>query len=91
MAGFGFFRGVYDSNLFAALFDVVKPQYRATASGIYLSFAFVMGSLAPRVLAQIKEVSGLGTGIMSLAWFFLAGAAFLIVSALFFYKKNYEN
>lgn len=91
MAGFGFFRGVYDSNLFAALFDVVKPQYRATASGIYLSFAFVMGSLAPRVLAQIKEISGLGAGIMSLAWFFLAGAAFLIVSALFFYKKNYEN
>ncbi len=91
MAGFGFFRGVYDSNLFAALFDVVKPQYRATASGLYLAFAFVVGSLAPRVLAHIKESADLATGIASLGWFFSAGAVFLLLATLLFFRKNYES
>ena len=83
MAGFGFFRGVYDSNLFAALFDVIEPRYRATASGLYLSFAFVMGSVAPKLMAYIKEIAGFSAGI------FLLGSAFIAVSMLFFFNKNY--
>ena len=89
MAGFGFFRGVYDSNLFAALFDVIEPRYRATASGLYLSFAFVMGSVAPKLMAYIKEIAGFSAGIMSLSAAFLLGSAFVAVSMLFFFNKNY--
>ncbi|MBD3267068.1 MFS transporter, partial [bacterium] len=33
MAAFGLFRGIYDSNLFAALFDVIEPRVRASAVG----------------------------------------------------------
>ena len=89
MAGFGFFRGVYDSNLFAALFDVVEPRYRATASGLYLSFAFVMGSIAPKLMAYIKEIAGFSAGIMSLSAAFLLGSAFVAAAMLFFFNKNY--
>ena len=89
MAGFGFFRGVYDSNLFAALFDVVEPRYRATASGLYLSFAFVMGSIAPKLMAYIKEIAGFSAGIMSLSAAFLLGSAFVAAAMLFFFDKNY--
>lgn len=89
MAGFGFFRGVYDSNLFAALFDVIEPRYRATASGIYLSFAFVMGSVAPKLMAYIKETAGFSAGIMSLSVAFLLGSVFILISMAFFFNKNY--
>ena len=91
MAAFGFFRGVYDSNLFAALFDIVEPRFRASASGIYLSFAFVMGSVAPRLLAEIKAVSSMSVAMMSLSGFFLAGSIFLLIATLFFFRKNYYN
>lgn len=89
MAGFGFFRGVYDSNLFAALFDVIAPRYRATASGLYLSFAFVMGSVAPKLMAYIKEIAGFSAGIMSLSVAFLIGSVFILVAMVFFFNKNY--
>ena len=88
MAGFGFFRGVYDSNLFAALFDVVEPRYRATASGLYLSFAFVTGSVAPKLMAYIKEAAGFSAGIMSLSAAFLLGSVFVAASMLFFFDKD---
>ena len=31
---FGIFRGMYDSNRFAALYDVVKEKYHSTATGL---------------------------------------------------------
>ncbi len=89
MAGFGFFRGIYDSNLFAALFDVVEPRFRATASGLYLSFAFVAGGLAPVILALIKEQFGMQIGMMSLSAYFLLGAFFVVIAIKFFFAKNF--
>ncbi len=89
MACFGFFRGIYDSNLFAVVFDIVEPRFRATASGIYLSFAFVVGSIAPRLLAEIKQVSSMSVAMMSLSGFFFVGSIFLLIATLFFFKKNY--
>ncbi|MCX6909232.1 MAG: MFS transporter, partial [Verrucomicrobia bacterium] len=50
LAGFGFFRGVYDSNLFAALFDVIPPRYRSSATGLMLSCAFTVGATSPVLL-----------------------------------------
>jgi hypothetical protein len=37
MGLFGLFRGLYDSNLFASLYEVVRPQAGATATGIMLA------------------------------------------------------
>ena len=89
MAAFGFFRGIYDSNLFAALFDIVEPRFRATASGLYLSIAFVAGSFASVVLAVIKGNFGMQVGIMSLSAYFFAGAVFVLILIKFFFSKNF--
>ena len=43
MTGFGFFKGFYDANLWASLYDLVKPQRRATAQGLMNSIGWLRG------------------------------------------------
>jgi MFS family permease len=85
---FGLFRGIYDSNLFASLYDVIKPRFRASATGLMLSFAFVVGSLSPVILGWMKTRVGLAAGLSSLAWFYLFGAACVFVAVTFFFQRD---
>jgi len=92
MALFGFFRGMYDSNLFTTLFDVIEPRFRASSTGIMLAFAFIIGALAPVVLGWIKTIAGLDTGISFLSSFYLIGAILVFTGLkLFFYKDYYKE
>ena len=91
LAAFGFFRGVYDSNLFAALFDVIEPKYRASSVGVMTSFAFIAGAFAPLLLGIIKAQYGLSVGIASLSIFYLAAAVLILLAILFFFKKDYYH
>ena len=75
MAAFGVFRGVYDSNLMASLFDIIPQRYHASGAGIMLSCGFVFGSTSPVVLGTLKEHFSSSAGLASLAAFYLAGAA----------------
>jgi len=80
MALFGVFRGVYDSNLMAALFDIMPQKYHASGAGIMLSFAFVFGSTSPLILGVLKERFASSTGLATLAAFYLVGAAIIAVA-----------
>ena len=91
MGLFGFWRGVYDSNQFASIFDVVEPRYRASAMGIMLSFAFIVAAIAPVVLGFVKDASSLQVGMESLTWFFIAGAAVITIARFAFLKRDYVN
>ena len=97
LAGFGLFRGVYDSNLFVALFDVIEPKYRSTATGVMLSFAFVTGAFSPVILGGMKQYIGLQQGIMGLSLvYFMASVSIFIALKTCFLKdyhleKNMEN
>lgn len=89
MGLFGIFRGIYDSNLFAALFDVIEPKYRASSIGIMLSFGFIVGALAPVLLGWTKSVVGLEMGISLLAVFHLVGALLVYLGLKCFFVKDY--
>ena len=91
MALFGVFRGVYDSNLFASLFDVIKPRYHASAGGIMLCCAFIFGSSSSTVLGWMKQTFSMQTGLASLAGFYLTGALVILVARLCFLRKDYEG
>ncbi|GAB2777690.1 MFS transporter [Rhabdobacter roseus] len=67
LAAFGFCRGVYDANIYATLFDVVAPAYRATSSGLMAMAAFLVGSLSPYLLGVMKPTWGLSGGLSSLS------------------------
>lgn len=88
---FGLFRGLYDSNLFASLFDVIKPQYRATATGLMLSFGFLVGSLSPTVLGYLKSQFGLTLGLASLSASYVVGSAVILAARALFFTNDYEG
>ena len=88
---FGLFRGIYDSNLFASLFDVIKPQYRASATGLMLSFAFLVGAFSPTVLGLLKTKFGLSFGLASLAGFYVLGGLIVLIGCALFFRKDYEG
>ena len=81
---FGVFRGAYDSNNFAAFFDVVEPRYHASAAGFNLMIAFLFGCFSPTVLGWTKAHYSMSSGLASLALAYLAGAALLAVGGRIF-------
>ena len=87
MALFGVFRGVYDSNLMASLFDLIPSRYHASGAGIMLCFGFVFGSTSPVVLGLLKERFSSATGLATLAAFYLAGAAVIALARRRAYAK----
>lgn len=91
LALFGFFRGIYDSNLYAALFDVVEPRFRASSVGIMTAFAFLIGAFAPIVLGFLKMEYGLSIGISTLSLFYLLGSVMLFIALRYFLRKDYVN
>ncbi len=77
MGLFGVFRGAYDSNNFAAFFDVVEPRFHASAAGFNLMIAFLFGCFSPMVLGWTKECFSLSTGLLTLSAAYLAGTVLL--------------
>jgi sugar phosphate permease len=88
LALFGLFRGIYDSNIFAALYDVIEPKMRSTATGLMLMFAFVTGASAPYILGRIKPLLGLSWGISALSVVYMFSALSIFIAVRFFYKKD---
>jgi sugar phosphate permease len=74
LAGFGFFRGLFESNLYPAFYSVISARYHSAASGLLIAFSFLMASTAPVLLGKVKETAGLASGISALSAFYVAGA-----------------
>lgn len=89
MSLFGIFRGFYDSNLFAALFDVIEPRYRSSSVGIMLAFSFIIGAFAPVMLGWIKTIAGLEAGISLLAAFYLLGGILIFIGLKKCFRKDF--
>lgn len=88
----GFFKGMYDANIFASLFDVVKPEARGTAAGFLNSMGWLGGGgSAPVVIAWIAKDRGLGAGITAASTVYLMACALLMTAAVFFVKKDCER
>lgn len=91
MAGFGLFRGIYDSNLYATLFDVIEPRYRSSAVGIMLCFVFFVSAGAPYVLGKAKMTIGLSTALSALAASYVIGGLILLAARFLTFRKDYYD
>jgi MFS family permease len=92
MAGFGLARGIYDSNLFAAQFDVIPPRLRSSSVGLMLAFGFIVGGVGPYLLGWVKQHYNLATGISALSLaYFLAGVCMLVGLKAFFARDYYRE
>ncbi|HWD97658.1 MAG TPA: MFS transporter [Bryobacteraceae bacterium] len=74
LAGFGFFRGLFESNLYPAFYSVIAPRYHSTASGLLIAFSFLLASGAPVLLGAIKQMASLAEGLSMLAALYIVGA-----------------
>jgi MFS family permease len=92
MAGFGLFRGLYEANTHAALFEVIAPRHRASAIGITVMLAFLVGSLSPWMLGRFREIfaagKGLGYGFSTLSATWLLGGLAVLTAVLFTFNRD---
>lgn len=85
---FGFATGVYDSNIYASLFEVVKPRYRAAAVGVFGCGGSIIGASGPAVLGWMNSHFSMSVGIASLSIFALVGAAVIAIARVFFFERD---
>ncbi len=88
MVGYGLFKGMYDSNLFAAVYDVIDPRYRAMATSFMLMFSYLVACVSPWLLGALKPVIGLSGGMVLMGGVCLISALPLVIASRFTFKKD---
>lgn len=88
LAAFGFFRGLYDSNLLASLFEVIHPEARATATGIMLGTAFLGGGFAPVITGWLGERMSLGWSLSATSVCYLVSGTLILIDCAFFFRRD---
>jgi MFS family permease len=83
LTAWGFFKGLYDANIFAAMFDVVPPHARGSAAGLMNTVGWLGGAgTAPIVIGWISERYGLGVAIATASVVYGLAGLCLIFGAL---------
>ena len=90
-SAYGIFRGFFEVNTHASLFDVVPPAYRSTAVGLLNMIAFFFGGLSGVAMGALSHrwgVRGFEFGFGVMAGAYLLGAALMAFSFFFTFNKN---
>lgn len=78
----GFFKGLYDANIFASVFDVIRPEARGSAAGLMNTVGWLGGGgTAPIVIAWLAASYGLGGAIAMASGVYLM-AGWLLLTAV---------
>jgi MFS family permease len=88
LAGFGFFRGVYEANFVTTIFAVVEPRFRASVIGVVYLFVFTIGSLSPFLLGYFKQSFGLSDGLSALSIAYVLGGCCVLITLKWFFRKD---
>ena len=81
MVGFGFCKGIYDSNIFAALYDLVPSERHAAAAGLMNSIGWLGAGFAPILLAFGSSRFGMGACLSATSLIYLALGLSLFVTS----------
>lgn len=84
----GLFKGIYDANIWASLFDVVPPEGRGRAVGFGNMAGWLGGGTAPLIIGYLADTLGLGGAISSAAYVYAAGAIVLALAAGVFAPRD---
>lgn len=90
LAGWGLFKGIYDSNIFASVYDVIPRDLRGMTAGFMNMFGWAGGAIAPIVAGSIadnKEL-GLGYAISGASTVYIVSGLLLFASAMIFVKRD---
>ena len=82
MIGAGLCKGIYDANIFASLFDVIRPEDRGTAAGLMNTVGWSGGVRgADRGRHRVGDVSAWVSTIASTAAVYLLGGLLALLAA----------
>ena len=87
MSGFGFFKGMYDANLWASLHDVLRPERRATAVGLVNAIGWVGGGLAPVTIAAASQRYGMSASLSATSLVYLL-VGLLLAGGIWSYMRR---
>jgi MFS family permease len=82
LTAWGFFKGIYDANIFASIFDVVPPDARGKAAGLMNMTGWLGGGVAPVAVGFAAQRSSLSIAIMLAAGVYVLGAVLLVIAAV---------
>jgi MFS family permease len=89
MSLFGLCKGIYDSNIFAAIFDVVESRARGTAAGLMNTVGWGGGALGPVIVGWLSqhgrhatEMENMSEAISLCSGIYVAGALLLFAAAM---------
>jgi MFS family permease len=89
LTAWGLCKGLYDSNIFAALFDVIAPEARGTAAGFMNMVGWLGGGgLAPLVIGYLAGRRNLSFAISSAALVYVAAGALLVAGMVAFVERD---
>jgi predicted MFS family arabinose efflux permease len=88
MAGFGYFKGLYDANIWASLHDVVPREQRATSVGLMNAVGWVGGGFAPVAIAVAAQRYGMSASISASSVVYLVVGLLLVCGAWRFMRPS---
>jgi MFS family permease len=88
MAGFGFFKGLYDANIWASLHDVVPTRRRGAAVGAMNAVGWVGGGIAPIAIAVASQRFGMSASISASSVIYLIAGLLLVFGVRTFMRDT---
>lgn len=82
LIGWGFCKGLYDANIFAAVYEVVRPEARGAAAGLMNTVGWLGGGGAPLLVGLLADHYGLSLAIAVTAVVYLAAGSLLALGAV---------
>lgn len=92
LTAWGLFKGLYDANIFASVYDVIRPEARGTAAGFMNCVGWLGGGgTAPVIIGLIAQRESLGLAIALASTVYVLAGLLLLAAALFFTKRDAER
>lgn len=82
LTAWGFFKGIYDANIFASIFDVIPAEARGRAAGLMNMTGWLGGGIAPVAVGFVAQRSSLSAAIMLTAAVYVLGALLLAAAVV---------
>jgi MFS family permease len=82
LTAWGFFKGIYDANIFASIFDVIPADARGRAAGLMNMVGWLGGGIAPVAVGYVAQKSSLSAAIMLTAGVYVLGALLLAAAVI---------
>jgi len=82
LTAWGFFKGIYDANIFASIFEVIPAEARGRAAGLMNMTGWLGGGIAPVAVGFVAQRSSLSAAIMLTAGVYVLGALLLAAAVI---------